>query len=744
MRYVLALIVVSMIAITIRSSFTASSELATIFPEPFNMKEWLISSNSKLKENSDGCMNVAPSIRKLEVSVLSDPSLIEDFEFRTNLSNLYLLYGDPLSALKLLDTGKVALMETLIPSLYNQGVELVRDKVAYGSYFGKNYDDSDRLMGLVNLRLAELENCQHSHNSQMCILPIKGEGIHSKKNGAEMAIKHFESSLQDEVDPVTQWLLNVSYSTLGRYPRDVPSEYYIDFERFETGDNKNIKYRNIASELGVGKNTLYGASAFEDFNNDGALDLFATSGDINTQPSIYTLDSSGRYTDYAREFELYGLSGGVHCEIADYNNDGLQDIYVLRGGWIEENASYYPNSLLLNLGDKFVDVTKEVGVLEFEASHTASWADFNQDGWLDLFVGNENAPSKLYQNTGNSNFTEVSELSGISLSEFVKGSVWGDFNNDGLDDLYVSVYNSENKLYQNQGEDKEGTYHFIDVSESALVQEPIKSFGVIALDFNNDGWLDIYSPHYKMSMANLVGDYLGEENSSGIKSKLYINQRNGTFKPLDDPNMNRTLLPMGLNAVDSDNDGWLDIYHGTGYPDFAALVPNFMFRNQIGKSLEDITLSSGLGHLQKGHGISIGDPDKDGDNDIYVSLGGFFEADRFNNALFENISTVGDFIVLKLQGVESNLNGIGARINIVVKDENGEVSQIHRTIGSISSYGTQSFEQVIGLGNVASIESLEVYWPKTSSRQVFYDLPIGQKFICLEGTSSLLEEPYKP
>jgi hypothetical protein len=181
---------------------------------------------------------------------------------------------------------------------------------------------------------------------------------------------------------------------------------------------------------------------------------------------------------------------------------------------------------------------------------------------------------------------------------------------------------------------------------------------------------------------------------------------------------------MGSNFGDFDGDGFLDVYLGTGEPEIATLVPNRMFRNVGGRRFADVTAPSGTGHLQKGHGVSCGDWDRDGDVDLLVELGGAVPGDRYHNVLFRNPGSQNGWITLKLAGVKTNRAAIGARIKVVT--EGDEPQTIHRHVSTGSSFGANPLEQTIGLGRARKIAILEIRWPTSGTTQVFKDVPIGQ------------------
>jgi tetratricopeptide (TPR) repeat protein len=609
----------------------------------------------------------------------------------------------------------------------------------------KSNKEYDKLFisGLAHLRKGEQLNCQGNHNEFSCIMPLSEEAQHIKPSGSKMAIEYFKLVLERAPDHYTaRWLLNVAYMTLGQYPEQVPDSLLIDFKKFPQ-DNSLPYFKNIGTRHGVDTYGYYGGTVMEDFNNDGFLDIFVSSGDLRTNCELYLADGKGGFKRNTEEAGLIGITGGSNCTHADYNNDGFTDIYMCRGGWLGPKiGKLHPNSLLRNNGDgTFTDVTKEVGLLGYYASQTASFADFNNDGWLDLFVGNETGYSQLYQND-KGKFKDVSAKSGIYISSLVKGSYWGDLDNDGLIDLYVSVSNGNNYLYKNLGKNENGQFKFINVAQKVGVQKPWGSFPTFIFDFNNDGWLDIFCASYPSDVARMAHQYITD--TSNIEySKLYINQGDGSFKDIAvEANLGRSIEAMGLNFGDVDNDGWLDFYVGTGFPSFEALIPNLLFRNNQGEDFLEVQ-NAGFGHLQKGHGIGFGDLDNDGDQDVYISMGGFMESDAFWNVLLENPGNDNNWITLDLVGVVSNRSAIGATIKIVAQSEEKDVRTIFRQVSPGGSFGSSSLQQEIGLGKCTNILSITITWPSSQDVQVFKEVEINKAYTLTEGKSKLKEKKTK-
>ena len=578
----------------------------------------------------------------------------------------------------------------------------------------------NRFLGLAYMRLGEQQNCVSRHTANSCLLPIRGDGVHIEQAGSRTALQYFVKALQRAPgDLESLWLLNVAHMTLGEYPDNVPQQWLLPPRVFES--EYDIKrFRDVAPETGVAAFGRAGGVALEDFNGDGLLDIMCSAWGLRDQLQYFQNDGNGSFTERTKEAGLSGLSGGLNLVHADYNNDGHRDVLVLRGAWLNVEGAI-PNSLLRNDGNgTFTDVTAEAGVLSYHPTQAAGWADFNGDGHLDLFIGNESDqtnrhPCELYRNNGDGTFTECAAEAGVAYVGFVKGVAWGDFDNDQRPDLYLSLFGFPNVLFRNAGAAAQGSkaWRFEDVTAKAGVSEPKDSFPTWFWDFDNDGWEDIFvsSYSYEGSMAKVAADYLGLPDNPGERARLFRNNRDGTFTDVSKSmRLDRVLVAMGSNFGDLDNDGWLDCYIGTGDPVLTSLMPNRMFRNNAGQVFQDVTTAGGFGHVQKGHAVAFGDIDNDGDQDIYEVLGGAYEGDGFQNALFENPGHGNHWITLRLRGTSSNRDAIGARIAIEIT-ENGASRTIYRTVSTGGSFGSASLQQEIGLGVATEIKSVKIQWP---------------------------------
>ncbi len=614
------------------------------------------------------------------------------------------------------------------------------------------------LLAISYLRLGEQENCVNNHGQSSCLFPIRPEAVHQLTRGSTGAVRELTAALQANPDSFSaRWLLNIACMTLGKYPDEVPKQWLIPGTQFES-DYDIGRFKDVATDVGLRINGHSGGSVMEDFDGDGLLDLMVSSSGPRDQLRFFHNNGDGTFTDRTREAGLIGETGGLNLIVTDYNNDGHPDVLVLRGGWWGEHGNY-PMSLLRNNGDgTFEDVTEQAGLLSLGPTQTAAWADYDGDGWLDLFVGHESSdvakhPSQLFHNNHDGTFTEVAVPNGLADLGFVKGVAWGDFNNDGRPDLYVSVKGKSNRLFRNDGpadpaNPKFDHWKFTDVTPEAGVAEPIQSFATWFFDYDNDGWPDIFVAGFYVDTLDDMAAFEMGRPAKVETPRLYHNNHDGTFSDVTKQvKLDRAILVMGAGYGDLDNDGWLDVYLGTGDVAYGALLPNKMFRNDGGKVFQDVTTSGGFGHLQKGHGVSFGDINNDGNEEVFEKVGGAFPGDNYSSVLYENpgqSATKGNhWISLDLEGVQTNRAAFGARICVTVKTKEGE-RKIYRTVGYGSSFGGNPLRQHIGIGPATRVEEIEIVWPVSKTIQKFRDVAADQWFRVKEGEQKLQPLNLKP
>ncbi|GAA4308167.1 hypothetical protein GCM10023149_01950 [Mucilaginibacter gynuensis] len=593
------------------------------------------------------------------------------------------------------------------------------------------------------------------HNGSSCIFPIKDGGIHQLQTGSSKAIAIYEGILRKNPDDLeSRWLLNIAYMSLGRYP-NVPAEYLIPGLATDTGF-KIKSFTDVAADVGININGRAGGTITDDFNNDGYLDIVTSGLGIDDPMHYYENNKNGTFSDQTKKSGLTGLTGGLNIQQTDYNNDGNPDIFVLRGAWSVQGFGNQPASLLRNNGDgSFTDVTIPSGLLFFHPTQAAVWADLNNDGWLDVFIGTENSGrmdaggthvSMLYINNHDGTFTNVAKEAHCDITAFVKGVTSADYNNDGWNDLFISTLNGKKYLLKNSG--KAGNVPvFEDVTvASGIDKNTNRTFITWFYDYNNDGWPDLLIGDYQFDKAlgyYAAAEALGKTVAGAGNIFLYRNEHNGTFTDVTkETGLDKVVYSMGSNFGDIDNDGFPDMYFGTGNPDFGSLVPNKLFKNIDGKRFADVTLSSRTGNLQKGHGVAFADFRNIGVQDIFIEMGGAFRGDSYTSSLYENPGYGNNWISMKLEGVKANKAAIGSHIKISFT-ENGINRTVYKDVNSGGSFGSLPLRQEIGIGKASMITEIEIKWAGSQTLQRFKNITPNQFLHITEGSNAINIIPLK-
>jgi hypothetical protein len=601
------------------------------------------------------------------------------------------------------------------------------------------------LLGINALRRGEQDNCIGCVGPSSCIFPIAPEAVHTQPSGSREAVRWFSAYLDEwPGDLRIRWLLNIAAMTLGEYPDKVPPRFRIAVEPFRSKRDLG-RFENVATRVGLIARgpDLAGGAIFDDFTGDGRPDIFTTSFDVVRGAGLYVNRGDGRFEDRSAAAGLDEQVYALNVARADFDNDGRLDVLLLRGAW-EKPARM---SLLRNKGDGvFEDVTVAAGLGVPISSESAAWGDYDNDGRLDLFVCGEYRQrpdpdsaekssyrpdprnhSRLYHNEGNGKFVDVAEIAGVQNDRWAKGSAWGDYDNDGTLDLFVSNMEGPARLYRNLGD---GT--FLDVAPELHIYGPPHGFTCMPWDYDNDGRLDIFVGDYSSNLGEVVADYMGLPVNSDDHAHLYHNLGPDGFREVSkEAGLARPMPVMSVNAGDLDNDGDLDLHLGTGWMSLSGLVPDLMYEN-VGGRFEDVTDSTRTGHLQKGHGVSFADWDDDGDLDLFIVFGGGYPGDRGYNTLFQNPGHKNHWLKVKLNGTKTNRSALGAKLQIDLVGPDGPRS-IHRVIGNNGSFGGNSLVESIGLLDAKSVDRLTVTWPTSKTTQTFRNLAADQAIEITEG-----------
>jgi hypothetical protein len=609
------------------------------------------------------------------------------------------------------------------------------------------------LLGIVALRRGEQENCIACVGPSSCIFPIAGAAVHQQDAGSREAVEHFTAYLADQPgDLRVRWLLNIAYMTLGEYPDGVPPQYLIPIDRFRS--TRDIgRFTNVATLVGLTSRgpAQAGGAVFDDFDGDNRPDILFTSVDVDRGTALYLNQGDGTFADHSSAAGLDEQIYALNVRAADFDNDGRLDVVLLRGGW-EQPARL---SLLRNTGGgAFEDVTEAAGLDEPIATEAAAWGDYDNDGLLDLFVCGEYRPSssasvrnlcRLYRNQGDGTFRDIAAEAGVQNDRYAKGCAWADFDNDGLLDLFVSNMGAgahmPSRLYHNQGD---GTFR--DIAAEMGLGDPNEHFTCVAFDYDDDGWTDLLVSDYKDSPAHVVAaDFLGLPVASAKHPFLYRNLEGRGFADVSrEAGLGRPIAAMSLNVGDLDNDGRLDLHFGTGWMSFMGLIPELTFLNVEGRRFEDITESSGTGHLQKGHGVSFADWDADGDLDLFFVPAGGYPGDRGYHVLFQNPGHGRHWLKLKLVGTKTNRSALGAKVEVTFRTADGAERIVRRTIGGNGSFGGNSLVEHIGLLDAERAERVTIAWPTSHSTQTFEDVAADRLLEITEGADAYTVIPQAP
>ena len=446
-----------------------------------------------------------------------------------------------------------------------------------------------------------------------------------------------------------------------------------------------------------------------DYDGDGYLDLFVTNGPSAGQNNfLYHNNGDGTFTKVTGQPLVSDNAKSDGASWGDYNNDGKPDLCVVN--WYGQNNLLYKN----DGGGNFTFMSSSIVSNDDGYSETCSWGDYDNDGYLDLYVTNSDPPflNYLYRNNGSGDFIKMDSAI-VSEAFTSRGVNWIDYDNDGEQDLFITnESNQKNNLYSNGGF---GVFQKITTGD--LVNDVGNSWTASWGDIDNDGDMDVF-----------VGNW-------GQVDCLYLNDGIGNFTKVTTGPVVQTIGQSASSSwIDYDNDGDLDLFVTAAYG--SGLHNNSLYKNLLiendSLSFEKITSGALVNDLGWTYGHSWGDYDKDGDLDMFgarVTGGGGSN----NNILFRNDEASGNkWITIDCKGVTSNASGIGAVIT-VKSIINGNTVIQKRIVQGQDGYCSQNLQQHFGLGNSAGIDSIFIRWPSGSTdkygfREVnkFYEAVEGQ------------------
>jgi enediyne biosynthesis protein E4 len=506
-----------------------------------------------------------------------------------------------------------------------------------------------------------------------------------------------------------------------------------------------------------------GGVGFIDCDNDGRLDIVTVNGTSvdryrqggDPMVTLYRQTGDLKFTDITQSAGLTRKGYSMGVAVADFDNDGWQDLYV---------TGYGGNVLYRNLGNcKFEDVTEKAGVRLGGYSTGAAWGDYDRDGYVDLFVprylqvdidkltkydsklcdfrgvtmecarrGHTGESDFLLRNRGNGTFEDTSKKAGVSDPGHYLGmqGIWADYDNDGWPDLYVTNDGGPNYLYHNK---HDGTFEEVGLQSGAALSlegQERAGMGVDFGDFDRDGRLDIFVTNFSEEPDALFWNQ-GEKGFTDIAASA------GVARP--------SFLPVGWGAAffDMDNDGWLDLIVANGhvYPQMDLIEggapyrePLLLFRNKHDRTFEDVTTRAGLDRLPPAsrRGLAVGDVNNDGKLDVLL-----LNVGEPPTLLINRTQSSRHAVLFHLVGTTSNKAAIGARA-IVAAGERIQLGEIR----SGSSYLSQNDLRLhFGLGEAASMSSVQILWP-SGKAETYKDLASDFIYTIVEGSGITERSPF--
>ncbi|HZT38236.1 MAG TPA: FG-GAP-like repeat-containing protein [Bryobacteraceae bacterium] len=559
------------------------------------------------------------------------------------------------------------------------------------------------------------------------------------------AARKFYEAMQWKMNSIDQWLFHVALDQI-RGPRPPLPEtalFPVQTPKIDPANPPLLAFEDIAAQVGIHHRNGNGTCAWGDIDRDGDLDLMVAGS--GTFLRVYRNDG-GKFADVTEQVGLGHVPSGYSLNLVDYDNDGWLDLFISLNGW----SGPMRDMLFHNERGHFVNVSNRSGLDDPGSGFVSLWADLDNDGWLDVVIANgvlkDGSVPQIYRNNHDGTFTNVTKAAGLDEppSYGTIGIALGDYDKDGRVDIFINGLSpAPNRLYHN-----DGNWHFTDVARKAGVLQPShNAFVCFLFDYNNDGWPDILTTSLApwQSVVEALKKGFAPPNPQAIHpdaSRLFRNNRDGTFTDVTyESKLYYPTGTMGAGVADVDNDGYIDVYLGTGDPQMSRLEPNRFFRNNGDGSFSDLTSYVGFARPgNKGHGVTFVDIDGDGDLDIFAQLGGHYPGDHAYNAFYRNLqANRNHWLEVDLQGIKSNRFAVGAQLTVKA----GNLLAYREVKGSEGFGATNPYRQHFGLGQQARIDSLEVRWP-SGLRQSFYALETNQIIGITEGQSSIQRGGNKP
>lgn len=492
---------------------------------------------------------------------------------------------------------------------------------------------------------------------------------------------------------------------------------FIIFLIFSNLSYAQLAFDDVADQIGVdysyGDSEYGGGVSFADFDNDGWDDItYASENGVE----LYFFKNTNGVFNLVTFNGISNTSKAKQVIWVDYDNDGDKDFFVTA---IEGKNAFYSNDGEMN----FTDISSTIGIFQTDLfTYGASFGDIDNDGDLDLFISNRSPEDHNYLYRNDSGiYVDITGTSGISLEgQLSFCSIFFDYDKDGLQDIYVSNDKEENinRLYKNLGDGV-----FQDVSESSNAGVDVSAMSTTLGDFNNDGWFDIYITNTPFSqVSSIQGNVLLKNNGDGT----FTNVATETGTSFDS-------VGWGSVFLDADNDGLLDIYVSSSENGNGSLISSAFYHQQDDETFiipQDIGFNT---DLRESYTNAIGDINNDGKPEIVVGN------DTDNNFLWQN-NTINEnnWLKVKLEGVVSNKDGIGNTIEINVDGQ----SQYRYTLAGEGYLSQNSFYEFFGTGLSNLIDYVKVTWTSTGATETFNNIEANQSITIKEGIGILNDNDY--
>lgn len=515
------------------------------------------------------------------------------------------------------------------------------------------------------------------------------------------------------------WLF-LTAQKAGAYAKAVPVH-----QRMEAKDGYQptvVRYEEVAAEIGLDKVSGGRGTAVADFFGDGLLHV-AIAG-AHAGLGLYRNRGDGTFEDVSVGSGLESCVYGFSLAAGDYDNDGRPDLFVSSLGFYDGRSLLFHNEG----GGVFRDVTFEAGLGDWGPAFTATWVDTTGDGWLDLFVAHNlgglfdrKVANRLYRNNRDGTFRDVTAEAGLDTPGPTIGACWGDFENRGLQDLFVSSLGRA-QLFRNRGD---GTFE--DVSREAGVDLPAIGSVALACDLDDNGWLDIVQTTYSRPLEAIHTLRQGHGPRSGSPTRIFRNNGDGTFTNVSSQwGLTGCWGTMSAAVGDFENVGHRGLFLGNGDPGMDRTEASVLLASD-GRQLRNVTFEAGLPFTGKGHGVNIADLSGDGRLHLLVASGGLYPGDLSSTAVYRPIAKTGRHLGVKLVGTVSNRDAIGARLALEV-----EGRRQHRQVSGGSGFGWMPLQQHFGLGSAEAVGDLEIRWP-SGRLEVVAGLPLDSTVEITEG-----------